>query len=1116
MQPVGRLGADGGRDIRAFERVSTAGDEGQEREWRFQVKRQREVGPEDLRKIVREAVPDPDHAPHAVIAVVAAPVSAAGLAAFEDEAKKLGVEHIDIWDRSVLNDRLTFPENADLRALYFGREHAIDATIQVTLGLGLSAGRDLELTGREQQQERISVHDGDLLISGVPGAGKTRLAFESGDVRFLNHEAQTDDIADSIRRHRPDRVAIDDAGLDVERLKTLLELRKAGHQFAIVATVWPEDLDRVRRWLPDALVVEIGLLERKPMDEILQGLGISNYYLRAEILRQAEGRPGWAVALADLAIHGRGGEVLTGRGLIDQIEPFLSRLGSSVPARGLLSLMAALGAVDPDEWDAIDGYLRLNRLERHELVVELASAGLLERVGDRLRVAPESLRIALVAHWFFEQATPWRITDLLEPWHEHRVEILAAVLGAASMGSASARATFDELVPDLAVLRPNQVELYAALDEHAATRALATALPQPAREKVVISAARRFLLVAAVRELLDAAVGDDRPQHSHPDHPIRLLGEIGTRIDPHGQTGFPARAILLGVASDWLDEDPTPERALAWSKLVVHLLGPSVEGNYQELGEPMSIRMQAGFESPPHLESITRDLWPAVEARVPRLNGAALVNLVELADEWVRLGKGYQGAFGATPDAEAVRIAESFGSRILETIARAAADQPVVLTLLKERSRMFGLGISPRIEPEFRILTWQPWRLPRRGQSGLISSTARKLADCWATEDPDELMGRIASHEMEARKGNRDLAPMIHVAMGALAARTDVEPLIEAGMRHGLTYQLRALLQESLQRSAEPPAWLSESLGGKPLRREALVASLAPNVPEAAAKLGLDSLTGDDLLMVEGALFERSQGEPDWVARALLNHSNPEIRGAASLCFSLGTQRLGAALPSEWRQEWGEAFVHAPVESTRAGDNYRLGIVICDLVGTEPDLIERWLVNRLNDDPWTAIHRLPENAENCLRSLPIGHRVRIMRATPEGDRSMALATFMNEDVALISTLLDDGVMQPSEVLQALHWVERDDEYRVANLLAIGPTLISRGITAERVAGAVGSGGWSGEESSRDGRLRAAFEASDAGGDPQAAAIRAAGMRMFAEERDRALSDEHRNRIRGEI
>jgi hypothetical protein len=261
--------------------------------------------------------------------------------------------------------------------------------------------------------------------------------------------------------------------------------------------------------------------------------------------------------------------------------------------------MAALGQVANSEMTTVDDFLRIDRLRRHRLVQDAASGGFLETVRDGLRVAPDSMRFALVAHWFFEQRAAWPIDDVIQAGPTHKEQIAAAVVNAAAMGSGHARARLDEIVPDLTELPRDELERYTALDGAAADRALTqTAALGPdhfLRHAVLSAATRRYAHRDAIRALLDSAIGDERAEHSNPDHPIRLLGEVGSRIDPHGNTSFAARGPILEIATGWFDEEPSPQRGILWAKLIVHLLDPRAEGNYQDLGSPMKIQGLARF-----------------------------------------------------------------------------------------------------------------------------------------------------------------------------------------------------------------------------------------------------------------------------------------------------------------------------------------------------------------------------------------------------------------------------------------------------------------------------------------------------------------------------------------
>ena len=629
-EPVGRLGSDRGRDIRGWERVpARRGRQPSEREWRYQARRSNRIGPTELRTIVREAVPDQADVPHALVVAVACRVSNKGFEAFHEEAKKLGISHRELWTRDTLNDKLVLNENARIAAFYFGDGPAIEGTVPIPLALDRSAGRDLTLLGLDDGVSRLLAASGDVILVGRPGTGKSRLAMEAEGVRFLTSRADADAVAESLRLHEPAHVVLDDAGLAIDRLEMLLELRREGHRFAIIATTWTEHLDDVKRTLPDATVIEVLLLERKTIDALLKALGVTNYFLRVEILDQAEGRPGWTVALADIAKRGGGGDVISGRALIDQVKPYLARLGtSSVKALGLLSVIGALGRVSlVKDLSEVEAYVEVSRLEGQQLLQDAAAAGVLELRNGALEIAPEALRFALVAYWFFEQRpAPWPIDKLLTNFPDHRDAILHAVIEASWDGSEKAHEHLEKLLPSVIDMPDDTIDRYVALDEHAAERAIAELdrLPEPASFTlgILTTAARRFAMPEAVRRLLDLAVSDNRPEHSNPSHPIRVLGEVGSRVSPHSDTSFGLRIRIATTANEWFDEDPSPARQLVWAKLMVHVLDPEVEGHFPDPGSPMTITLQGRLRDARTISG----LWSATSGR--RLQSAQSVSSV--------------------------------------------------------------------------------------------------------------------------------------------------------------------------------------------------------------------------------------------------------------------------------------------------------------------------------------------------------------------------------------------------------------------------------------------------------------------------------------------------------
>ena len=708
---------------------------------------------------------------------------------------------------------------------------------------------------------------------------------------------------------------------------------------------------------------------------------------------------------------------------------------------------------------------------------------------------------------------------LLTRWPDHRYAILRAVLEAAWDGSEKAHEHFEKLLPSVIDMPYDMIDRYVALDKRAAERAIAEldSLPEPASFTlgVLTTAATRFATREAVRRLLDLAVGDSRPEHSNPSHPIRVLGEVGSRVSPHSDTSFSLRMRIATSANEWFDEDPSPARQLVWAKLMVHVLDPEVEGHFPDPGSPMTITLRGGFEMPEHIRALVRDVWPLVAARVDRLVSEPLVALIGIADDWLRLSRRIEGRYGAKPTEEAASIASSFLEQLLPALTKACEGKSAAQLALQATSRQFGAGIRQKIDPEFRLLSWKPWRLPRRGHSGLMTRVVDRLADCWKVEDPEVLMRRVAGLSAEAAHGQENLFPTIQTAFRALADRSgDLDGLVTAGLAAGLTWELQPLFKASIDQTIRSPAWLPAALAG-PARTTVLGAALEPGPNRDATKAALAALGPEDVVVVDWAIIVRSRDGHDWVSLALLRHSIDEVRGTASLSFGFGASDYNTALPDDWYNDWREAFVVAPLVSVRGDNTYRLGEQLERLVARDPDLVEQWLTRQLGLDPHATLYRLPTEAQGSLSRLPVANRDRLMRGLGrKSSKAELLSYLVGDDMTWLEQLLHDGVVAVADVSGGLYHNDRDVPDRIARILALAPVLIPRGIKPEALASTAEFGSSMGERSAVYEAIRAAFEGAPASTDPDVEAVRKAGVDIFGRGREKALREERSRRVAG--
>jgi hypothetical protein len=524
--------------------------------------------------------------------------------------------------------------------------------------------------------------------------------------------------------------------------------------------------------------------------------------------------------------------------------------------------------------------------------------------------------------------------------------------------------------------------------------------------------------------------------------------------------------------------------------------------------------MQAGFESPDHLRSIANDLWPIAATRIEALGSEALVALVEVVDDWIRLQKQLPGAFNATPNDAQAEAAREFLQLLLPAIATAASGKPAAQMALRDTTRLFRIGIRQPIDPEFRLLSWMPWRLPGRGKSGLIATTVEKLARCWAAEDPDVLMTRLAGWSAEAARRKRTIEPMIHFVFEALGRiSTDVDTLIGAGWQAGLTWELSSLYRASIAATKGSPAWFGTGLQSS-ARTTVLRAALEQPENVEAASEAVDALTEADLFVVETALITRSRTGADEVAQLLLSHQDPQVRGYAALYFSLEAGDHGVSLPDDWYPLWAEAFKSAPLQSPR-GHNYELGEKLRRLVDRDPVLAADWFVEHLRADPRNTLWELPDQAKVAFPEIPREQRDRIIRSVESGLVDDVLEVLVGDDLDWLVSLLDDGVVNTEHVLSTLNFGEGDVPSRVRRVVAIAPILVPRGVHPARLARKAEMGAWTGLESANQEALRAAFESVPAD-DPSVSAVRDEALRIFEAQRDEALREERERRVRGDL
>ena len=244
-----------------------------------------------------------------------------------------------------------------------------------------------DVLGREREKKWILEHDGDCLLVGEPGSGKTfllrALALE-GRALFLVDEDR-EQIANDLRSLEPEAVIVDDAHARPRSIGTLAQLRSEVHaDFRIVATCWPREDTGIRSELQigQSDVFTLDLLDADTMIEIIKAVGIQGpHELLYAIRCQAAGRPGLAATLAH-SLSYRRHSVLprAAKGLVDSIASDLGRV-LNFDAMRLLAPFALGGDAGVQQEDVAQ-QLNMSLLDTSSALTKLAAAGIVRTRHD--------------------------------------------------------------------------------------------------------------------------------------------------------------------------------------------------------------------------------------------------------------------------------------------------------------------------------------------------------------------------------------------------------------------------------------------------------------------------------------------------------------------------------------------------------------------------------------------------------------------------------------------------------------------------------------------------------------------------------------------------------------
>ena len=960
------------------------------------------------------------------------------------------------------------------------------------------------LIGRDADLERLQGVTGDLVLVGRPGVGKTflleQLASEGWGLFDVGWAI--DKLEDAVREMKPRRVVIDDAHLkETDRLPQVRQLRREMEaEFDIVAVSWPGRANAVEGNLPDPTRVVLAELERDQVVEVIEAVGVAGpSELQRSIVDQAHGCVGLAVTLARACVAGRVREVATGKALVDDLVRWYGRtLGqASRHVLGVLALAGDGGATI----EQASGILGLGLAQTSDLISGLASGGTIDDVphpAQRLQVQPEALRYALVRDVFFSgpgSLDAARAIDCLDPPSVAAIPLIGAIHRGADINRELLRSIVDwrdeRTVAEYACLGAGEFQ---------------TALEQARTHRTsVAEAALKFGIDTrrAFQVLMEQAVGDDRLEHSTPEHPLRIVGDHLARRE----TPFEARRLAVEVADSWLKGGGDGEVGV---RVLMHAVRLELHGAVQDPGVGDTLRIYRGMVPKPWIDELSR-LWDSILDIFDREPNLLPAPLLDALHPWVHPNT---VVLGPGLDDEASVEIRRIAARVIARLAEIFGDRPGVLRSLKEHAERGNIPVPIDLPDYFAVLFPKRWDRSDEGD-GLdgwqrrADAGVRRLAEQLRKESPDDIAAFIvAADSQAATAGITYPRHTPHLARTLAADSDEPEVLLVALEEHEAAADV---LLPFLDRAVElqRPGWeasLGRLLSSDGASWVAIRVALTQDCDTRLKRLAVEQAAPwlpliEDLVLTEqidhatlGLLFDA----PDASVRQ---------QAATTIgCVDSGhrLENLSPSMHSRWRQI---------IVDSSAGDYW-----FSEILKHDDELCADWLrawFRRLVSGNYEL---LVGEVEAAIARLPVEVRRTLIAEVPVG----ASVNFLQDAVrSLVSDDLD--------VMMALFDRPELDDWLYGAALRGGPSeawmarallALDRGWDPDRIVAETtfSESGWSGAESQHWQRKIDAFTGlrGETGEslDARRERIIRAGVSYFEQRRDEAATREHRERVFG--
>ncbi len=983
--------------------------------------------------------------------------------------------------------------------------------------------RQTPLTGREDDLEQLRTAEGDLIIVGKPGVGKSYLLEQLAeeDWGLFDVQRHITDLEDAIRDTQARRVIVDDVHLlEGDRTAELDRLRREmDADFAIVVVTWPGHLEGAKAGLSEATVVKLDELDRDQIVEIIREVGVQGPdYLLREINDQVQGRPGHAVLLATAALSGEFHQVMSGERLIGDLAEWHIRVTpESKRLKEVLGVLALSGDLGVSIRTIADA-LSVSEPDVRDAIRALAAGGLVDEVARsfgsgerRLSLQPRALRPAAANRAFFSGAASPNVEQAIECL-DNATEVSRAL---ALMGVMRFKVEKPLIRKHLAWSDLESVTTYACLGVREFDEALREA-PQFA-EQIAIAAYRNDVDPdRALRILLDCSLGPNGPRNFQPDDPLRV---IARRLSEMRDTRV-ERTRVVRVVGYWL-KDGGDRRVGAVA--LGHAVSPGFDEGRLDPGQGSTFSVYKGISPKHELEAMDR-LWDEVLDTVTANQPLPVSLLIDATRPWFAPQQLLlQGSRAVDPKTKA--LMRETGERAIRRLADIYADKPLALRLIEQHASHPGVAIDLGLRIPERVSVFLPkesWEEDRetdwQTRNESVNRRARELAESISSKSPREIAEFVSSTHAELMHAGADTG--VFDAFARHLAELSQEPaaVYEALVSNGVVqilcvYFLERVVQRRLPGCEEQ---LSVHLDREP-HLNALTVALRYPVNRLIKRRAVGLLNAESLIGLLW-LFHHHLLDRETLLILLRTENRALALHVAINILSSALEHSTRALDAEVARETKEVLLSTAGDASLWQDalmryGYEAKAAFESDIDLFVDLLKRWI-------PASAARYwefLTDEILDLIAKLPVERRVALVEEIPEGAHPEGLREIVqrlvSEDVEVMRALFARTdltplhksalVGQPSEL-----WMRRA-------LFAAG-----QGWTADQIVACSQpeSYGWSGRQSDMWSARVTGFEELRArldSDDDRITQIIDSGVKHFSALQQDALEEERSEAVYGE-